>query len=71
MEVKEIPAADEANRLGNVKAANMVLLGAYTRCRGFLSPEAVTAAIREFFSRKGKEMVSTNLKAFQRGYELT
>ncbi len=55
-----------AREAGNVKTANMVLVGAAAKYLP-LKPESIEKAIREQFSRKGEAIVEANLKAFEHG----
>lgn len=55
-----------ARDAGNVKAANMVLVGAAARYLP-IPPESLEAAIVEVFSRKGEAVVEANVKAFRHG----
>jgi indolepyruvate ferredoxin oxidoreductase beta subunit len=55
-----------AREAGNVKAANMVLVGAAAKYLP-LSPESLEKAIVEVFSRKGEAVVEANVKAFRHG----
>jgi indolepyruvate ferredoxin oxidoreductase beta subunit len=74
-EIKKIPHhimmnADEiARELGSEKAANMVVLGAATRCLD-IPYEEIEKAIRHFFGRKGEEIVNMNLSALAKGREI-
>jgi indolepyruvate ferredoxin oxidoreductase beta subunit len=51
------------------RSANMVLLGMAARHLAILSPDALRAAIRTVFGRKGDKVVEDNLKAFDAGLE--
>jgi 2-oxoglutarate ferredoxin oxidoreductase subunit gamma len=68
MKVIKINATDIANGLGNVKAANIVVLGAYIKASNFLKKENILKIIEETFSRKSQELVELNKKAFEGGY---
>lgn len=57
-----------AREAGNVKAANMVLVGAAAKYLP-VKPEALEKAIAELFGRKGEAVVEANLKAFRHGLE--
>lgn len=62
--------ADEiAKELGSPKSANMVILGAACPFLG-ISYEQLQDAIRSIFSRKGDEIINTNLKALEAGYNV-
>lgn len=61
--------ADEiAKDLGSPKSANMVILGAACPFLG-IEYSDIQDAIRSIFSRKGEEVVNTNLNALKAGYE--
>lgn len=64
-----LDAEEIAKELGSPKSANMVILGA--ACPFLDIPyEQVQNAVRSIFSRKGEEVVSTNLNALKAGYEI-
>ena len=67
LEVVKIAATDIANKLGNVRVANIVSLGAFIKKSGLLKAESVTHAIEELFLSKKPEFVEINKKAFQKG----
>lgn len=73
-EIKALPRAvlldadALAREAGNVKAANMVLVGAAVKYLP-LKPESLEQAIAELFARKGEAVVQANLKAFRHGRE--
>jgi indolepyruvate ferredoxin oxidoreductase, beta subunit len=61
--MKEIDATDLANKSGNIKAANVVLLGAISRLieiPSFIWEDVITKTFPE-------KLVAVNLKAFQMG----
>lgn len=63
--------ADEiAKELGSPKSANMVILGAACPFLD-ISLEELQNAIRSIFSRKGEEVIQTNLDALNAGYQIT
>lgn len=64
-----INATDAAKRIGNSKAANMVLLGAASTLLP-LSEKALTEAIKELFKHKNERIINLNIEAFKRGKEL-
>ncbi len=51
------------------RSSNMVLLGAAARFIEIIKKENLQDGIKNVFMRKGEEMVATNLKAFEAGYE--
>ncbi len=63
--------ADEiAKELGSPKSANMVILGAACPFLD-ISYEELQNAVRSIFSRKGEDVIQTNLDALKAGYEIS
>ena len=58
-----------AKDLGNVRAANMVILGAASPYLG-IAFDKLEAAIREVFGRKGEDIVNLNLEALRAGAKI-
>jgi 2-oxoglutarate ferredoxin oxidoreductase subunit gamma len=68
-QVYKIPITETAKKtFGEAFYANMVMLGAFIRITKLVSREAMERTIRENVSKK---TVETNIKAFQKGLELT
>lgn len=59
-------ADDIAKKIGAARSANMVILGAAAPFLGIPAGK-IRAAIRQLFSRKGEEIVTMNLEAFEAG----
>lgn len=57
-----------AREAGNVRAENVVMVGAAANYLGF-SKEELKDSIRAMFGSKGEKIVEVNLKAFELGYE--
>ncbi|HHW56164.1 2-oxoacid:acceptor oxidoreductase family protein [Thermoanaerobacter thermohydrosulfuricus] len=70
IEVYEIPANDIANELGNLKIANMVMLGAFVEATKVVKMETVIKALPEVFGKGKEHLMSINEKALYRGAEL-
>ncbi|MCK4546746.1 MAG: 2-oxoacid:acceptor oxidoreductase family protein [Candidatus Eisenbacteria sp.] len=62
-----IPATSVADELGNSRAANMVMLGAYIGKTGLLSRESVMEALDLVIKRKN--LIDLNIKAIDKGIE--
>lgn len=62
-------ATDEAKKLGNSKAANMILLGA-TSSLIPLSEESILNAIKKLFNHKSEKIINLNIEAFETGKQL-
>lgn len=65
-----IPATAAANELGNVRAANLVALGAYAQLRGGVPIEGVMAVLAKEFGPARASLLEVNRKAFLKGQEL-
>jgi 2-oxoglutarate ferredoxin oxidoreductase subunit gamma len=70
VEVVGIKATDAAQNLGNVKAANIVALGAFVKKTGLLKMESLAKAIENVFGGKAGKLVPLNIKAMEAGAAL-
>jgi 2-oxoglutarate ferredoxin oxidoreductase subunit gamma len=61
-----IPANEVALKVGNEKAANMVMLGAYLAQSSVVSKESIVTGLSELFEKKA-ELLETNVRAFEAG----
>ena len=50
------------------KSANVILLGMAAKYIEILSPEQLRESIKRIFAPKGEQMVESNLKAFDYGF---
>ncbi len=64
-----VQANELASQVGEEKAANMVMLGAYTAYTGVLAKDTVTKALKEFLGEKKSRFFDVNVKAFAKGME--
>jgi len=70
--LKKLPGAQiveakaMAKEAGNLRAVNMVLVGAASNFLP-LPPESLESAIKALFARKGQDIVDKNIKAFKMG----
>ena len=67
--IYRVPTYELAAELGNTKAANIVALGFITRLLPLIPYEAVEQEVARFFAQKPK-LISLNLAALKKGYEL-
>lgn len=66
--VLRLPAGDIAMKLGNVKATNLVLLGAYVGLSRIAGKEELIEVVQETFAAKPK-FIPLNVSAFVAGFE--
>ena len=64
-----INATEIAKKMGNSKAANMVLLGAASSLIP-LSEESMLTAIKNLFKNKSEKIINLNIEAFQSGKKI-
>ena len=65
IKVFDVPANDLAGELGNVRVANMVMLGAFIRTTGVVAAESIKQVIRETLGAKKAELLDLNIRAFE------
>lgn len=68
--IYEVPANDEAQKLGSERVANMVCLGALLAATGAVSLETVVAVLPKVISPRHHDLLPLNQKALARGFEL-
>ena len=64
-----VAATDIANELGDVRATNMVMLGAYNHARGLLAVDALLGHLRAALGPQKAGLFGLNQQAVQRGIE--
>lgn len=70
-EVKQIlfPVSEMAQEMGNVRVANIIMLGAVAKTTGMLSADAVSAALADTLGKKKAALLEVNLAALRKGIE--
>jgi 2-oxoglutarate ferredoxin oxidoreductase subunit gamma len=68
VDVLMIPATDMATELGNIRAANMVALGAYLEKSKVLELESILKALPKIFAGK-ESIIPMNTEALKKGIE--
>ena len=66
--VVKLPANDLAAGLGDIRVANMVMLGAYLRATGAVSLKSIAKALGEVLPARRKGLLPMNLAALEKGY---
>lgn len=69
IEIARVPANKIADEMGSPRAANMVMLGAFTKKSGVVGLDNVVQALKYTLGSK-KKLIDINEKALLRGYEL-
>lgn len=70
VEIIEIPAGEIAAELGNPRVQNIVMMGAYVKKTGLVSPETYLKSLKKIIGEKKKSTMDVNRKAFTAGFEL-
>ncbi|TET04273.1 MAG: 2-oxoacid:ferredoxin oxidoreductase subunit gamma [Candidatus Atribacteria bacterium] len=70
VDIIKIPADDIADKLGNLRAANMVVLGAYVKKSGAVKLETIFKALEKALAGRDKKLLSLNKEALKQGAEL-
>ena len=65
-----VPASQTAAELGNVRVANVVMLGAFLRLVPILGADEVGAALEALLTGSKAKLIPINMKALARGAEL-
>jgi 2-oxoglutarate ferredoxin oxidoreductase subunit gamma len=65
-----LPASDIATELGNVRMANMVLLGALAEATGLVSVDTLNAQLEAHLSKRQRQWLEPNKEALERGVAL-
>jgi 2-oxoglutarate ferredoxin oxidoreductase subunit gamma len=67
IQVVAIPANSIAERLGNVRGANMVMIGALVQKTSVVSLKSVIKSVKSIFEKKGSKISKTNTQAIREG----
>jgi 2-oxoglutarate ferredoxin oxidoreductase subunit gamma len=70
IDVCAIPASDAANKLNNIKVANMVMLGAYLAKRPIVKLDSIIEALKKVLPERYHNTLPLNREALEKGKEL-
>jgi 2-oxoglutarate ferredoxin oxidoreductase subunit gamma len=68
--IVRVPANDIANKLGNLRVANMVALGTYVKKSGVVKLETIFKALEKALAGRNQKLIDLNKKALKQGEEL-
>ena len=69
IDIYAIPCGEIAEAQGNSRAANIVMMGAFLKKTGLLTPETYLKSLEVSMGGKKKSLAEINRKAFAAGYE--
>ncbi len=70
IEIYAIPAAVEANKLGNKKTMNMIILGAFLAKKPFVSVASIMEGLKKVLPERHHNLLPTNEEALKHGMKL-
>lgn len=65
-----VPVTDAAREVGDIRAANVVMLGALLSKVPMVSDQALLDGIKEYFGKKGEKVFLLNTEAYKKGAQL-
>lgn len=69
IKVYEVDANKKALEIGNLRVANMVMLGAYIAATGVFSQDEMFAVFEQIFTGKKSELIDLNKQALEAGIQ--
>jgi 2-oxoglutarate ferredoxin oxidoreductase subunit gamma len=69
LKIVKLEASGLAEKIGNIRFANMVALGAMARLTGALSLKEIEMILKKFFSPDKHKFIPKNVEAIKSGYE--
>jgi len=69
IDILNIPATSMASELGNLRSANMIILGALLARKDIVPLESLINALEDVLSASHHDLISINEKAIRKGYE--
>jgi 2-oxoglutarate ferredoxin oxidoreductase subunit gamma len=70
IDIYPIPAADEANKLNNIKVANMILLGSFLERKPIVSFDSIIEALKKVLPERYHHLLTLNRQALEAGQKL-
>jgi 2-oxoglutarate ferredoxin oxidoreductase subunit gamma len=68
--VVKIPAHDIAEKIGTIKIANMVMIGAYLKKTNAVKLDSVINSLSKVFTRAKEDILKKNEEALKQGMEV-
>jgi 2-oxoglutarate ferredoxin oxidoreductase subunit gamma len=65
----KIPASEMAEKLGNLRIVNTVMMGAFLKKTALIPPNIYLSSLEEVMGSKKKSIIEINHKAFKAGFE--
>lgn len=68
IEIIEIPATEMADKLGNIRCANMIVLGAYAEKKGIVSLRSLQDSLMDVLPKRHHHLLKINQDALEYGH---
>jgi len=65
----KVPTSEIAEKIGNPRTGNTVMMGAFLKVSGLVLPEIYLSSMEEVMGSKKKSIIDINRKAFSAGFE--
>jgi 2-oxoglutarate ferredoxin oxidoreductase subunit gamma len=69
VKVVSVPCADIAQELGNIRVANIIMMGTFIKISGVVSPDIYLNSLESIMGSKKKSLAELNRKAFSAGFD--
>ena len=69
-DIVKVDATNMAIKMGNIRVANLIMLGALIKKTASLAPESIFSGMRRVFSKGKKGLYYINESAFKMGFDL-
>jgi 2-oxoglutarate ferredoxin oxidoreductase subunit gamma len=69
IEVVEVPTSDLAEKLGNIKVANMIMLGAFIKVSNLVSFPRILKNLPTLLGAKKARLLKLNQEALEQGFD--
>ncbi len=68
IETRGVPISELAQKIGNIKVANMIMLGSFIAISNLLSYDRILKSLPEILGAGKARLLKVNQKAFELGY---
>ncbi len=69
IKVVKLPINDIADKINNLRSANLVATGAFAAKTNIVKKETLHKVMEEIFESKGRQVIDINIKAIDEGYK--
>ncbi len=70
VEVLEVPAGEVAEKIGDIRTTNVIMIAAFLKKTGLVKPDTYLKSLQQILGNRKKSVMEVNKKAFAAGYDL-